>query len=143
MVHRPKPLATLSHSVCSHPPSSPFLPAFNPKFLTVAPLGFGNWQMATALISGFTAKAAVISTLGVILKTGTGDLPRALNNMLSPLSAFSFLVFTLLYTPCVAAIAVIRKELGSGLAAFLVVIFQCSIAWLMAFLVYQLGQLIS
>ena len=106
-----------------------------------APLGFGSWPIATALISGFTAKEAVISTLGVLTKTGTGDLTNALGNMFTPLSALSFLVFTLLYTPCVATIAVIKKELHSTIKALGVVVFQCLIAWLLAFLAFQVGKL--
>jgi len=104
-----------------------------------APLGFGSWPIATSLIAGFTAKEAVISTLGVLTKTGTSELANALGSMFTPLSAVSFLVFTLLYTPCVATIAVVRKELHSKLKAFGVVVFQCFIAWFLAFVAYQVG----
>ncbi len=107
-----------------------------------APLGFGSWPIATSLIAGFTAKEAVISTLGVLTKTGTGELANALGNMFTPLSAVSFLVFTLLYTPCVATIAVVKKELHSKLKAFGVVLFQCFIAWLLSFVAYQIGSLL-
>lgn len=107
-----------------------------------APLGFGSWPIATSLIAGFTAKEAVISTLGVLTKTGTGELANALGTMFTPLSAVSFLVFTLLYTPCVATIAVVKKELHSKLKAFGVVLFQCFIAWLLSFVAYQIGSLL-
>ena len=111
----------------------------SPLFL---PLGFGDWKLTTALIAGFSAKEAVISTLGVLAKTGTSDLTAALNNMLTPLAAVSFLVFTLLYTPCIAAIAVIRQELHSGSKAALIALFQCLIAYAAAFLVHSLGLLL-
>ena len=107
-----------------------------------APLGFGDWRMVTALISGFTAKEAVVSTLAVLLGTSMAELGSALTAVFTPLTAVSFLVFTLLYTPCVAAVATIRRELGSPLKAFGVVLLQCGVAWVMAFLVFHLGALI-
>lgn len=106
------------------------------------PLGFGDWRMVTALISGFTAKEAVVSTLAVLLGTSMADLGGALTAVFTPLAAVSFLVFTLLYTPCVASIATIRRELDSGLKAFGVVVLQCTVAWLAAFIVYNVGALI-
>ena len=106
------------------------------------PLGTGDWRIATALISGFTAKEAVVSTLGVLLGTGTGDLAPALSQMFTPLTACAFLAFTLLYTPCVAAVATIKNELGSKLKTLGVVFMQCAIAWLVGTLVYQIGSLI-
>ena len=108
----------------------------------LVPLGTGDWRIATALISGFTAKEAVVSTLGVLLGTGTGDLAPALSQMFTPLTACAFLAFTLLYTPCVAAIATIKNELGSRLKTLGVVFMQCAIAWLVGTLVYQIGSLI-
>ncbi len=105
------------------------------------PLGFGDWRIATSLISGFTAKEAVVSTLSVLLGTGTAELGPVLAGLFTPLSAISFLLFTLLYTPCVAAVATIKKELKSGIATFGVVMLQCSVAWLVACGVYQLGSL--
>lgn len=104
-------------------------------------LGLGDWRIITALVSGFTAKEAVVSTLGVLLGVGTDALQVALAQLFTPLSALSFLVFTLLYTPCAAAVATIRKELNSGWQTLLVVLAQCGIAWLAALLVYQLGRL--
>ncbi len=106
------------------------------------PLGFADWRMVTALISGFTAKEAVISTLGVLLGVGTDALGSALHGLFTPLSAGSFLIFTLLYTPCVAAVATIRRELGSTLQTVGVVLMQCVVAWLAAGIWYQLGCLL-
>ena len=108
----------------------------------LVPLGTGDWRIATALISGFTAKEAVVSTLGVLLGTGTGDLAPALSQMFTPLTACAFLAFTLLYTPCVAAVATIKNELGSRLKTLGVVFMQCAIAWLVGTLAYQTGSLI-
>lgn len=105
------------------------------------PLGFSDWRVPTALITGFTAKEAVVSTLSVLTGTATADLSRVLCTMFSGLSAASFLVFTLLYTPCVAAIAAVKREMGSGIKAALVVVLQCVIAWFVAFFVYQIGGL--
>lgn len=100
-----------------------------------APLGFGDWRISTALITGFMAKESVVSTLTVLFGSST-----ALTTLLAPLSAASLLVFCLLYTPCVAAIASVKRELGGKWAAG-VVIGQCVIAWLMAGLVYGMGSL--
>lgn len=106
------------------------------------PLGFGDWRIATSLISGFTAKEAVVSTLSVLLGTGMAELDAALSTLFTPLSALSFLLFTLLYTPCVAAVATIKKELRSGWATLGVVAMQCTVAWLVAYGVYQIGGLL-
>jgi ferrous iron transport protein B len=107
----------------------------------LAPLGIADWRVATALITGFTAKEAVVSTLGVLLGVGTSELPAALGSLFRPLTAASFLAFTLLYTPCVAAIATIRSELRSGLKTIGVILMQCTVAWCVGALVYQLGSL--
>ena len=107
-----------------------------------APLGFGDWRAATSLISGFTAKEAVISTMAVLLETNLSNLGRALSEIFTPLTAVSFLVFTLLYTPCVAAVASIRRELGSKLQTLGVVLLQCTVAWICALAVYQVGGLL-
>jgi ferrous iron transport protein B len=106
-----------------------------------APLGFGDWRASTALIAGFTAKEAVISTLAVLTGTNTGALGSALAKIFSPLTAFSFLIFTLLYTPCVAAINAVRSELNSVKSAVGVVLYQCGVAWIAAFIVYHIGLL--
>ena len=99
-----------------------------------APLGFGDWRVSTALITGFMAKESVVATLNVLF-AGSGALHGALSN----LAAASLLIFCLLYTPCVAAIASIKRELG-GRWAVLVVVLQCAIAWVAAFLVYMVGS---
>ena len=101
-----------------------------------APLGFGDWRISTALITGFIAKESVVSTLSILF--GTQDL---LLQVISPLSAASLLVFCLLYTPCVAAIASIKRELGGKWAAGIVVL-QCGIAWVCALIVHLIGMLI-
>ncbi len=107
-----------------------------------APLGFGDWRMVTALVSGFTAKEAVVSTFGVILGVSTEQLRVALHTLFTPVSAASFLTFCLLYTPCMAAVATIKRELNSGWKTILVVLMQCCVAWLAALLVYQVGMLL-
>ncbi len=106
------------------------------------PLGFADWRMVTALISGFTAKEAVVSTLAVLLGTNVANLSSALSSVFNPITAVSFLVFTLLYTPCVAAMATIRRELGSAVKTIGVVIMQCSVAWLTAFAIYNVIRVI-
>ena len=98
-----------------------------------APLGFGDWRCVTALISGFIAKESVVSTLQVLLGGA------ALSSLFPLRSAVSFLVFTLLYTPCVAAIATIRRELGSRWATLGVVVMQCTVAWVVSFLAYTVA----
>ena len=107
------------------------------------PLGFSDWKIATALITGFTAKEAVVSTLSVLTGAATAALPAVLAKMFSTASAISFLVFTLLYTPCVAAVASIKRELGSALQAAGVVLMQCTVAWLVSFVIYHICILFS
>ena len=102
-----------------------------------APLGFGDWRISTALIAGFMATESVVSTLSVLLKDA-----EAITSILTPLSAISLLVFCLLYTPCVAAVASIKRELGGRWAMF-VVIGQCLIAWICAFIVRMIGMAIG
>ena len=106
-----------------------------------APLGFGDWRMVTALVSGFTAKEAVVSTFGVILGVSTEQLGTALHSLFTTASAASFLAFCLLYTPCVAAVSTIRTELRSGWKTVGIVFAQCLVAWLAAFVVYHAGLL--
>ena len=103
-----------------------------------APLGFGDWRVATALVTGLMAKEAVISTLGVLMGVGANLSSAVLGTLFTLRSAVSFLVFCLLYTPCVAALAALRRELGSGVKTILVMILQCCVAWLAAFCVYML-----
>ncbi|MBQ7801266.1 MAG: ferrous iron transport protein B [Oscillospiraceae bacterium] len=107
-----------------------------------APLGFGDWRMVTALVSGFTAKEAVVSTFGVILGVSTEQLEMALHSLFTPASAASFLTFCLLYTPCMAAVAAMKRELNSGWKTILVIIAECVVAWLAAFLVYHVGLML-
>lgn len=97
-----------------------------------APLGFGDWRISTALISGFMAKESVVSTLSVL----TGSM-EVIHKILTPASALSLLIFCLLYTPCVAAVSSVKRELGSKWA-LVVVVGQCVVAWIMAALVYAI-----
>ena len=100
------------------------------------PLGFGDWRCATALISGFIAKESVVSTLQVLLGNAV------ITSLFTTRSAISFLVFTLLYTPCIAAVATIRRELGSRIKTVGVVLLQCVVAWLAAYIAYAVGGLL-
>lgn len=99
-----------------------------------SPNGFGDWRISTALISGILAKESVVSTLSVLFGS-----TAALHSLLTPLSAFSLLVFCLLYTPCLAAIAAVRRELG-GRWAIGMVAFQCTVAWLVSLLIFHAGH---
>lgn len=109
----------------------------------LAPAGFGDWRAATALLSGFTAKEAVVSTLAVLLGTTTSALSGALSSLFpTGLAAVSFLIFTLLYTPCIAAIATVRKELRSVGSTVAIVVLQCGVAWVMSTLVFNIGSLL-
>ena len=101
------------------------------------PLGFGNWQVSTALITGFMAKESVVSTLSVLLGQG----PSALASFLPPAALLSLLVFILLYTPCVASISVVKRELGFKWAAGMVIL-QCAVAYLAAFAVYSVAVIL-
>lgn len=104
--------------------------------------GFGNWQASVALTTGFLGKEAIIGTLGVLF-AGHGGLSNALQMQFTPLSAFSFLVFVLLYTPCVAAVATVQSELKSRRWTAYTVLVPCIVAWLASALVYQLGLLLG
>lgn len=103
-----------------------------------APLGFSDWRISTALITGFVAKESVVSTLVVLL----GGSTQAIGTLFMPFTAFVFLVFSLLYTPCVAAIASVKRELG-GKWAVTVVILQCAIAWIVTFLINAIGRILG
>ena len=107
------------------------------------PLGFGDWRVSTALITGFIAKESVISTLGILTGSGTTVTAAALGTLFTPVSAASFLTFTLLYTPCVAAISAVKRELNSGWRATGVALSQCVIAWVAALVVYRLLLLLG
>ena len=133
-----------------------FLKSFDPRFNMVTnshdsilaalsgmlvpifkPVGLGDWRIVTSLISGFMAKESVVSVMDVLFKAEGG-----VHAMMAPLTAASLLVFSLLYTPCVAAIASIRRELGSRWALS-VVLFQCAVAWIGALLVQLIGHLLG
>ena len=112
--------------------------ALSPIF---SPLGYGDWRVATSLISGFIAKEAVVSTQAVLLGTSVAELSGVLSSLFTVRSALSFLAFTLLYTPCIAAVATIKRELRSAWATVGVVAAQCGVAWLVSLLVFFLGGL--
>lgn len=105
------------------------------------PLGFGNWMASTALITGFMAKEAVVSTFAVLLSTQMENIAGQLGNIFTPISAFSFMLFTLLYTPCIAAIAAVKRELGTK-SMFLVVLLQTGGAYVVSLIFYQIAQLL-
>ena len=116
-----------------------------------APLGFGDWRATSALITGLSAKEAVVSTLTVLAEGGPGSfsaasdsaLPVMLSQMFTPVSAFSFLVFCLLYAPCAASMAAMAKASGSIRHAFFTFVFQTAAAWLAAFITYNTGQILN
>lgn len=106
------------------------------------PLGFGDWRAATALVTGLTAKEAVISTISVLFNAAEGAaLNTALATLFTPLSAFAFLSFILLYTPCAAAIAATRREMGSIGGTLFAVAYQTGAAYVVALLIFQIGRL--
>lgn len=108
-----------------------------------APLGFSDWRAATALVTGLTAKEAVVSTFAVLLgASDAGSVIPMMSQIFTPLSAFSFLTFTLLYMPCAAAMAAVKRELGGWKSAVGVMAFQTVTAWIVALIVYQIGSLI-
>ncbi|MCI2057421.1 MAG: ferrous iron transport protein B [Oscillibacter sp.] len=107
------------------------------------PLGFGDWRVSTALVTGFIAKESVISTLGILTGSGADVSAAALGTLFTPVTAISFLAFTLLYTPCVAAISAVKRELGSGWKALGVAVGQCAVAWCVAFVLYHLVLVIA
>ncbi len=107
------------------------------------PLGFGFWQAAVALLSGFIAKEAVVGTLSILLGTTTdAAIQTALQGLFSPVAALSFLTFVLLYAPCVAAFSAMRREMHSLKWALGAIGFQTAVAWIVSFMVYQFGTLI-
>jgi len=124
--------------------SSQSLLAYIGRFISpiFKPAGFDDWRIATSLITGFTAKEAVISTMSVLLGVGADSLASSLSALFpTALSAVSFLLFTLLYTPCVAAVAAIRKELNSVIKTAGIILLQCAAAWVVSVLTYQIGML--
>ena len=126
--HAPSALETLAGAVA-------------PLFL---PAGFGNWQASAALLTGLAAKEALLSTFGVLLRApGAFALRAALRRLFTPLSAASFLTFTLLYTPCAAAFGAARRELGSTKTALCAAGIQCLAAYLAACVVFNAGRLMG
>ncbi|MDD2592255.1 MAG: nucleoside recognition domain-containing protein, partial [Erysipelotrichaceae bacterium] len=125
-------------------PSQSMLAILSSKLAFIfRPLGFDSWQAVSALVTGLTAKEAVVSTLGVLLNTsGDANLINAIAQLFTPLSAVSFLVFTLLYTPCFAAVAAIKREIVSLKETILILAYQLGVAWLVAFFVYRIILLI-
>ncbi|MBD3204127.1 ferrous iron transport protein B [Candidatus Woesearchaeota archaeon] len=107
------------------------------------PLGFGNWQSSVALIFGVVAKEVVIGTFGTVFDVGEQGLSAVLQNMFTPLSAAAFMVFVLLYIPCISTIATIKKETGSWRWTFFVLGYTTIVAWLFSFIVYQGGLLLG
>lgn len=107
------------------------------------PIGFGDWRAATALIAGISGKEATVSTLAVLTGSASSGLTESLTSMFSPISAVSFLIFTLLYTPCVAAVVAVKKETGSAMMSFKLVVYQCAVAWMCSFVFYNIGLLIT
>lgn len=107
-----------------------------------APLGFSDWRAGTAIITGITAKESVVSTLSVLTgASNSAALDIALRSIFTPLSSYAFLAFTVLYMPCVAAFAATKRELGSYKQALLTVGFQTLVAYIVAFLIFQIGSL--
>jgi ferrous iron transport protein B len=110
----------------------------------LAAVGFGDWRVSTALITGLVAKETVVSTLAVLSGTGSSvSLGTALPQMFSPLSAFSFLCFTLLYMPCVAALAATKREIGTIRGTAFSMFFQTATAWVVAFVIFNIGRLMG
>ena len=106
------------------------------------PLGFGTWEAATALLFGIVAKEVVVATLGTVYVV-EGGLTAAVSMYWTPLSAYAFMVMTLIYTPCVAVLAAIRKESGTWRWMFFSVVYSFGLAWVVSFLVYQAGRLLG
>lgn len=106
-----------------------------------APLGLGDWRLTTSIITGLTAKEAVVSTLAVLFGVASESLSAVLSAAFSPLQGFCFLAFVVLYMPCVAAVAAVRKELGSGWKEVLAMFSQTVVAYLVTLIIYNVGTL--
>lgn len=116
---------------------------FAPIFI---PAGFGNWETSASILTGLVAKEAVVSTLGILYNVAdisNEGFSLVLRDHYTPLSAYSLMAFVLLYTPCVAALATMKKELASWKWTGFAIVFQCSVAWLVATLIYQVGSLFT
>jgi len=113
-----------------------------------APLGFGDWKSAVALLTGFIAKEAVVSTMGILhgiaeATEGSTDLITALQTSFTPLTAYAFMAFSLLYVPCMAAFATIKREMNSWKWTLITAGFSTGVAWLVAFIIFQVGSLLG
>jgi ferrous iron transport protein B len=108
-----------------------------------APLGFGDWRAVSAIIAGVTAKEAVVSTLAIMAGNPVGsiEMTQMLTETFTPLSAYCFMTFCLLYIPCIATLVTVRKELGSWKYVLQMILLQISSAWIFSFLFYQFGVL--
>lgn len=104
------------------------------------PIGFGDWQLAIAIISGFAAKELVIGALGTVY--GAGNITATIQGAFTPLEALSFMVFVLFYTPCLATLAVIKEEAGTRWALFSV-LYSVFVAWTASFIIYTAGTLLG
>ncbi|WP_047375476.1 ferrous iron transport protein B [Exiguobacterium sp. ZOR0005] len=109
----------------------------------LAPLGFGTWQAGASLITGFLAKEVVVSTMAIIYAVSESDLSTSLLPLFTPLSAYSFMAFVLLYVPCLATIAVIRREVGSVRLTWVASLYGLGVAYAVSFLIYQFGRLLG
>ena len=108
-----------------------------------APLGFSDWRASTALIAGLSAKEAVVSTLSVLTCTVSGfSMPEMISQIFTPLSAFAYMIFCLLYVPCIATMAAIKKETGSIKYVIFAILLQITTAWITAFIIFQAGSFI-
>ena len=107
-----------------------------------APLGFGNWQSSIAVISGFFAKETIVATFQIVFKSGGADINASLAGIFTPQAAYAFMAFVLLSAPCIAAIAAIKKELGTKWM-FITIGFQCAVGYIVALIINQLGNLLE
>ena len=106
------------------------------------PLGFGEWRASVALLTGFIAKEAVVGTLGILYGVGeAGSLNGILQDYFTPISAYAYMAFVLLYMPCIVAFATIQREMNSWKWTLFTVCFQTAVAWIVAFLIYRIGSL--
>ena len=108
------------------------------------PLGFGTWEAGVSLIRGFVAKEVVVSTMSIVYSTGeyAGQFPTAIQSVFNPVSAYAFMVFILLYTPCMATLVVMQKETKTWKWPIISVVYSFFVAWILAFLIYQIGSLL-
>jgi ferrous iron transport protein B len=107
-----------------------------------APLGFGTWQAAVSILTGLVAKESVVSTMNVLYADG-GSISAALSQVFTPLSAYAFMAFTLLYMPCISAFATIRREMNSMKWAVATALYQTGVAYLVSLLIFQVGSLVA